>query len=710
MTSLDKALTAVVSTLGGEQREGQVRMLHAVDAALRQRHHLLVQAGTGTGKSVAYLLPSIVYAMERNTCVVISTATLALQQQLVGRDLPRIADALEPVLGRRPTFAVAKGRHHYICKARLNTSVEPEDDDDDQAALFAAPTTRLGKEAKRVRTWAYKTSTGDREELEPSPDPRVWRALSVAGNECVGADKCRWGSECFTEKVRAEALDADVVITNHAMLAIHYIDGHQLLPEHSAVIVDEGHELADRVTGQATEELTALYLERAASKTRKVLAPALVVALEESAEDLRMALDELAGANPRRIVLDVAEMGEGAADFFVGLRALVPTLTAIRDIVGECLAELATLSKSDPDAETEVLAARSIAKVALTEINTVSARLLKLRDDDVAWLERGEGRAPVIRVAPLVVSHLLSEDFFGDVPVVVTSATLTLGGSFEPIARSLGLIAPEKGLVDEPDADDFVDPEWDEDGTQIEPTAANAESRFLHEWESLDVGTPFDASSQGVLYIAKHLPPPSRDGLGDEQLAELTRLIVAAGGRTLALFSSWRGVEKAASHLASALPLAGLTAQVLVQKRGDVVADLVRQFARDTTSILLGTVSLWQGVDVPGESCSLVIIDRIPFPRPDDPLHAARAQRIDRAGGSGFRSVAVPRAALLLAQGAGRLLRTQQDRGMVAVLDSRLASANYAAFLLQSMPDFWKTTDPDVATAAIGRLGTQLGL
>lgn len=710
MTKLDKALAAVVATLGGEQREGQVQMLNAVDDALRKKHHLLVQAGTGTGKSVAYLLPSMVYAMERNTCVIISTATLALQQQLVGRDLPRIADALEPVLGRRPTFSVAKGRHHYICKARLNTSTEPEDDDDDQAALFAAPTTRLGKEAKRVRTWAYTTTTGDREELEPSPDPRVWRALSVAGNECVGADRCRWGSECFTEKVRAEAQDADVVITNHAMLSIHYIDGHQLLPEHSAVIVDEGHELADRVTGQATEELSALLLERAAVKCRKVVGPELVVALEEAAHDLRMVLDEFSGFNPRRIVMDVAEMGEGAADYFVGLRSLVPTLTSIRDIVADSLADIAAISKADPDAETEVLAARSIAKVSLSEINTVAARLLKLKDLDVAWLERGEGRAPLIRVAPLVVSQLLSENLFGDLPVVVTSATLTLGGSFEPVARSLGLVAPEKGLTDEPDADDFVDPEWDEDGNEIEPKASDEASRYLHSWESLDVGTPFDASSQGVLYIAKHLPPPGRDGLSDEQLAELTRLTIAAGGRTLALFSSWRAVEKAAEHLKVAMPAAGLDAKLLVQKRGDVVADLVRQFARDTTSVLLGTVSLWQGVDVPGESCSLVIIDRIPFPRPDDPLHAARAQRVDRAGGSGFRSVAVPRAALLLAQGAGRLLRTQQDRGMVAVLDSRLANAGYAGFLLQSMPDFWKTTDPDTATAAISRLGASLGL
>lgn len=710
MTKLDKSLEAVVSTLGGEKRDGQIAMLNAVDEALRKKHHLLVQAGTGTGKSVAYLLPSILYAMEKDTCVIISTATLALQQQLVGRDLPRIADALEPVLGRRPRFAVAKGRHHYICKARLNgANQEPEDDDDDQAALFASPTTRLGKEAKRVRTWAYQTKTGDREELEPSPDPRVWRALSVAGNECVGADKCRWGSECFTEQVRAEALDADVVITNHAMLTIHYIDGHQLLPEHSAVIVDEGHELADRVTGQATEELTAGMIERASAKVRRIIGPEHQMALEESAHDLRLLLDEFAQANPRRIVMDVAEMGEGAADFFVGLRALVPTLTSIRDTVAEALAALSAAAKADPEVETEVLAARSIAKVALTEINDVAGRLLKLKDLDVAWLERGEGRAPVIRVAPLVVSHLLSEDLFGDVPIVVTSATLTLGGSFEPIARSLGLVAPEKGLVDEPDDDDFVDPEWDEDGNAVAPTPATAESKFLHQWESLDVGTPFDASSQGVLYIAKHLPPPGRDGLGDEQLAELTRLVIAAGGRTLALFSSWRAVEKAAEHLKVAMPAAGLDAKLLVQRRGDVVADLVRQFAKDTTSVLLGTVSLWQGVDVPGESCSLVVIDRIPFPRPDDPLHAARQQRVDRAGGSGFKSVAVPRAALLLAQGAGRLLRSQQDRGMVAVLDSRLATAGYASFLLQSMPDFWRTTDPDTATAAISRLGASLG-
>jgi ATP-dependent DNA helicase DinG len=306
----------------------------------------------------------------------------------------------------------------------------------------------------------------------------------------------------------------------------------------------------------------------------------------------------------------------------------------------------------------------------------------------------------------LVVSKLLSDNLFGDVPVIITSATLTIGGNFDQIAKSLGLLAPDQGLSEADLDDDFGDVEYDEDGTEI--PLKKAAPAFLHEWKSLDVGSPFDAASQGVLYIAKHLPPPGRDGLGDEQLAELTRLIVASGGRTLALFSSWRAVDKAAEHLKKALPAADLNIKVLVQKRGDVVAELVKQFANDTTSILLGTVSLWQGVDVPGESCSLVVIDRVPFPRPDDPLFAARGARVDRAGGSGFKAIAVPRAALLLAQGAGRLLRSHNDKGMVAVLDSRLATANYANFLLQSMPSFWRTTDPDVAVAAIGRLGSSL--
>jgi ATP-dependent DNA helicase DinG len=586
----------------------------------------------------------------------------------------------------------------------LNTTpTAPESDDDDQAVLFASPTTKLGKDAKRVRTWAHTTETGDREDLEPAPDLRVWRALSVSGTECIGANKCPFGDECFTENARAAAEHADVVITNHAMLVIHALEGVPLLPDHCAVIVDEGHELADRVTGQATQDLSSYTIERAAKKARGLIDPAIVVKLEEAADGIRLLLDEVAGFSPKRIVLDVAELGEDASNYFIGLKIILNDLLAARDSAQAALADLQAKSKADPEAEPEILAARSMAKVALGEIQDVANRLVKLKDSDVAWLDRSEGRAGHFQVAPLSVSHLLSENLFGELPVVVTSATLTLGGKFDAMAKELGLLPPVKGLDVEDDETEYIDVETDEDGNPIPPR--KSEVNLVHDWKALDVGSPFDAASQGVLYIPAHLPPPGRDGLSDEQLAEATRLIIAAGGRTLALFSSWRAVEKAAEHLKTALPDADLDIKLLVQRKGDVVADLVKQFANDTTSVLLGTISLWQGVDVPGESCSLVIIDRIPFPRPDDPLVAARQQRVDRSGGSGFRSIAVPKAALLLAQGAGRLLRTQKDRGMVAVLDSRLNSANYANFLVQSLPPFWKTTDPDVANAAIARLG-----
>jgi ATP-dependent DNA helicase DinG len=701
---LDKSLKAVVAVLGGENREGQVEMMHAVDNSLRTGQHLLVQAGTGTGKSVAYLLPAILFAMEKKQPVVISTATLALQRQLVARDLPRIADALATVLKRKPTFAVAKGRHHYICKQRLNTTpTTPDSDDDDQAALFASPSTKLGKEAKRVRTWAFSTQTGDREDLEPAPDLKVWRALSVTGSECIGASKCQFGEDCFTETARAAAEQADVVITNHAMLVIHALEGVPLLPEHCAVIIDEGHELADRVTGQATQELSSFTIERAAKKSRGVVDPAIVVKLEDAADGIRLLLDEVAGLSPKRIVLDVAELGEDASTNFIGLRTVLNDLIAARDSAQDALADLQSKSKADPEADTSVLAARSMAKVALGEIQEVANRLIKLRDADVAWLDKSEGRTGHFQVAPLSVSHLLSENLFGALPVVVTSATLTLGGKFDAMAKDLGLLPPIKGLDVEEEPEDVIDIEIDENGQQIPPKKSEIEQ--THDWLGMDVGSPFDAATQGVLYIPAHLPPPGRDGLSDEQLAEATKLIIAAGGRTLALFSSWRAVEKASEHLKKTLSEANPDINLFVQRKGDVVADLVKRFSADTTSVLLGTISLWQGVDVPGESCSLVIIDRIPFPRPDDPLVAARQQRIDRSGGSGFRSIAVPRAALLLAQGAGRLLRTQKDRGMVAVLDSRLNSANYAGFLVQSLPPFWKTTDPEVAIAAIARLG-----
>jgi ATP-dependent DNA helicase DinG len=658
------ALAAAVAALGGEDRDGQLAMAAAVSATLGGAGHLLVQAGTGTGKSLAYLVPAILHATNPDRRVIVATATLALQHQLVSRDLPRLVESLAPVLKRTPTYAVLKGRHNYVCLDRLHRGADDREDSDADA-LFAAPTTALGKQAKDLREWVDETETGDRDDLPFAVDGRVWRGVSVSGRECVGAQKCAYGDDCFAEAARAKANASQVVITNHAMLAIHTMDNVPVLPEHDAVIIDEGHELVDRATAAVTNEISEAMVDRAAQRARRQVDPDLSERLESAAEALGIELAVRAEGlfGPVRI-----EKVEGS---------LLLALAAVRDTTHAAITKLASdVSKDDPEA----LAARTRAKGLLQEVHDVAGELLALDESDVAWLDPGDRRSPAIRIAPLEVAGLLRTSLFDVSRVVVTSATMQLGGSFEPVARSFGLPL---------------------DGTSS-PEGA---------WTGLDVGSPFDHARQGILYVASKVPPPGRDGTDTAAMDELADLVAAAGGRTLALFSSWRGVEKAAEHLAESLPdklldrqIVPLDVPVLVQKRGDSVADLVSRFAAEPRSVLLGTLSLWQGVDVPGEACHLVVIDRIPFPRPDDPLVAARSRFAEEHGGNGFTSVSVPRAALLLAQGVGRLIRSSTDRGVVAVLDPRLATARYGDYLRRSLPPFWFTTDGALVRQSLTRL------
>ena len=649
--ALTTALAAVVASIGGDERDGQLRMAQAVAAALDGDGHAVDQAGTGTGKSVGYLVPAALHATAADGgAVVIATATIALQKQLVDRDLPRVAEALGPVIGRPLRFAVLKGRNNYVCLQKLHGAPA----EDESEALFDAPRSALGQQATAVRAWAEGTTTGDRDEYPDDIDPRVWRGFSVGRRECVGEARCAFGEECFTALRRVKAQEADIVVTNHAMLAIDALEGIPVLPEHDAVIIDEGHELVDRATAAVTGELTVAMVERGLTRSRKFLDGETAERLQDAAESLDDALRLAAGAlsGPTRL----EELG----------RDLVLALTVVRDACHQAMAEVnADKDGKDPDA----MAARQQARGALEEVHDVAGTLLAMGAHDVVWLDPGENRAPVLKVAPLSVAGLLRIALFDRTPVAITSATLTVGGGFDALLMSLGLDAEETTTV--------------------------------------DVGSPFDHARQGILYVAKDVPAPGRDGVAMEALDELADLIVAAGGRTLALFSSWRGVERAAEYLRvrlgddPALP-------ILVQRRGDAVGSLVERFAADPGSTLLGTVSLWQGVDVPGESCILVVIDRIPFPRPDDPLLAARQKAVDDAGGSGFRSVSVPRAGLLLAQGAGRLIRGTGDRGVVAVLDSRLATAGYARALRDSLPPFWYTTDRKTVIGALERLRDEL--
>ena len=623
------------------------------DDGRRAGTHLLVQAGTGTGKSLAYLVPAVLHALRTGDHVIVATATIALQRQLVERDLPVVAAALAPLTRRPPTYAILKGRHHYLCRHRLEEGPQPDDDND---TLFdPAPSTPLGKDVRRIRAWAERTETGDRDELVPAPAERAWRALSVTSHECLGAARCRYSDECFSELAREHARRADVVVTNHAMLAIDAVSGIPLLPEHEVVVVDEGHELLDRVTDAITDELTAAVAERAARRAKPYVSAELHDLLLTAAGYLEDALDQAP---------------EGRVEQLGG--ALFDALVAVRDA---CHAALSGFGKASSAARELTLdgaseqsgdgeqAAKVRAKALVDEVHEMAGRVVAATELDVVWVTRSERRGPALWRAPLTVAGLLRESLFSERTAVLTSATLTLGGSFEPVAGGLGLLGADAPA-----------------------------------WEGLDVGSPFDYARQGILYVARHLPPPGRDGLPEEAMAELASLVEAAGGRTLGLFSSMRGAERAAEYLRERVDV-----PVLCQG-DDATAQLVRDFAEDPATCLVGTLSLWQGVDVPGEACTLVVIDRIPFPRPDDPLASARARAVAKAGGNGFLAVSATTAALLLAQGAGRLIRSQTDRGVVAVLDPRLVTARYGDFLTRSLPPFWRTTDGEVARAALRRL------
>lgn len=640
-----RLLDLAVAELGGQTRPGQVEMAEAVGACMAGGEHstLLVQAGTGTGKSLAYLVPAARFSTSADKPVVVATATLALQRQLVEKDLPVVARSLAAALGREIRFAVLKGRSNYICMDRLSRgSPDPE-----EAALFHTPTSRLGRQARRLERWAQTTKTGDRDDLEEPVDGRVWSGLSVSARECPGAANCSFGQECFAEAARTRARSADLVITNHALLAIHVQGEVPVLPDHGAVVVDEAHELVDRMTSALTRELSGTVVQRASGRARRFLEPELVDPLVDAGGYL----DEL-----------LAELPDGR------LRALpdelVVAVSALRDAGHAALLGM----KGEGTEAPEAAADRATARAAIQGIHEVAASVLELSAESVAWVSGRAAGSKSLQVAPVTVDGLLRDNLFSGFPVILTSATLAIGGSFNPLAASMGC---------------------------------------TEGWTGLDVGSPFNHAKQGVLYCGASIPRPGRDGISEQALHQLAELVDAAGGRSLALFSSWRSVERAEEVLRRRFD-GRPDRPLIVAHRGDAVAGLVRQFAQEARTSLLGTLSLWQGVDVPGPSCTLVVIDRIPFPRPDDPIVSARQEQVDASGGNGFAAVSVPRAALMLAQGAGRLIRSPADRGVVAVLDPRLATTGYGAQMRRSLPPLWWTTDLETVTGALRRLDAEL--
>lgn len=624
-----QALRRVAGALpsGGEERAGQVEMLRAVAESIEHGPHLVVQAGTGTGKSLAYLIPVVLSGKK----TVIATATKALQDQIANTELPHLAAELYSTFD----WAVLKGRNNYICRQRVN-----EYHNDAQMTL-AGTAAHDEEELERLIEFSDTSVTGDRAELDFEPSEASWSAMTVTSRECPGRGKCPSGENCFAEKARERAAVSDIVIVNTHLLGINLMSDGVVLPEHEQVVIDEAHQLADIASSSFSFSISGARMRWFARSTDAILSDRDTVdQLRDVGDDISDVLDPLAGERLRpdqnddlRVVLERA------------LDRVNATLEALRG--------LPTGKDSDADAR----ASRAIkAGLALLE-ELVAAR--EVDDSSVAWVERGRGE-PALQIAPLDVAALLAPILFGDDgPVVImTSATLA-------------------------------------------PNAAEAVGLDGDAHRRLDVESPFDYQKNALLYCAKSLPEPRFDAYQDQMVEHLAELIEAAGGRTLALFTSWRMMDIAAEYLDTRLATPILTQRDLPKPA------LIQAFRNSPETSLLATLGFWQGIDVPGASLSLVTIDRLPFPRPDDPLLSARR---DLAGRHAFRAIDLPRAATLLAQGAGRLIRSTSDQGVVAILDSRLATKkSYRWDLIKAMPDFARTSDFEQVKARLAELNKDAG-
>ena len=582
-------------------------MAEAVADAIRRERHLIVQAGTGTGKSIGYLVPVILMGVK---CVV-ATATKALQDQLAAKDLPFI----QQHLGVPFTYATLKGRSNYLCRQRAREVAGGGDEDQLSLEALDADVGSLGREIMRLIEWSRTSETGDRSDLEFEPRPRAWSAVSVNAMECPGVTKCPSGDECFAEAARRRAEDSDVIVVNTHLYGAHLASGGHVIPEHDIVVFDEAHELEDVASAALGLELGSGRFTSLARNARALV-------------DDKTVIDELDGAGLRLDNALEPLRGKRLPD---GLGDELATTIALCQRRAD--AALAAIRKSDGDAARKARSLQAAGHL-VGDLQYVSA----VGPEKVAWVE-GSPHSPVLRVAPIDVGEALRSALWGEVTAVLTSATIPIN-----LATRVGI----------PDG----------------------------EVTTLDVGSPFPYEHHALLYCAAHLPDPRRPDYEAAMHDELEALIRAAGGRTLALFTSRRALVAAAEAVGPRLPWRVLTQDDLPKPA------LVAAFSADETSCLFATMGFWQGIDVPGPSLSLVTIDRIPFPRPDEPLLQARR---DRVGPKAFGVVDLPRAATLLAQGAGRLIRSSSDRGVVAVLDPRLANAGYKWDLVRALPPMRRT-------------------
>jgi ATP-dependent DNA helicase DinG len=616
VTVMPVDLSAVTAALpDAEDRPGQERMAELVAAAIESGRHLVVQAGTGTGKTLAYLVPAVASGAR----VVVVTATKALQDQLANKDLP----FLSATLPTKFEWAVLKGRSNYLCLQRLGEVQSPDDGQLELEGMGGA----VREEIHRIARWARRTATGDGAELSWAPSDAAWRTVSVGSEECPGADRCPMGEPCFAERARWRAAAADVIVVNTYLYGLDVGSGGAILPEHDVVVFDEAHVLEDVMSDTIGAQLAPGRFVILAGVVRRILDDASV----------------LAG------VLELAELLREAIGPFAGERLPVPYPDSVQDALVEARLRLervvGALAEVDPpldDAKQRKLRAQLMIGRALEHLD------LALGDHDgYVDFVSGSPELPRLEIAPLDVAPILAEQVWAQRSAVLTSATIP-----SSLPARVGL--PEDRL------------------------------------DVADVGSPFDYEHQGLLYCALHVPDPRADGYREAVHDELVALITAAGGRTLALFTSWKAMDLAAAAVRDRVEVPILTQRDLPKPA------LVARFARDEATCVFATAGFFQGVDVPGRTLSLVVIDRLPFPRPDDPLLSARRERL---GAAAFSQIDLPRAAMLLAQAAGRLIRNSTDRGVVAVLDRRLGTARYRWDIVRALPPMRRTRDRDEVQA-----------
>src|SRR2546425_626379 len=597
-----------------EYRPSQVRMAEAVHRALEEQSHVIIEAGTGTGKTLAYLLPALLHGRR----ILVSTGTKTLQDQIFYKDIP----LLESVIGRPIQAAYLKGRNNYLCRLKLETlHVE---------GLFSS---RELRRFQSILDWAQETETGDRAELgSVGEDSELWARMDARRDRCLGT-KCKDYDRCFLTLMRQKAMEADIVVVNHhlffADLAIRKSDAAAILPDYSAVIFDEAHDLED----VATE-----YFGFHVSNYR----------LAEFVHD--------AG----KLEADVDVVSRASERFFNGFallregRQAITRLDGIDSLIGSLQEARHSIKQmKDFSGEYEALARR--AGELESELEVFRSGNL---ENYVSWIERRD-RGIFLEACPIDVSRILGERLFKRVPTcVLTSATLTVGDSFDYVRTRIG----------------------------------------FDEGRELSLATEFNVRKQALLYIPKNMPDYRHSSYLDRAAEEIRSILRASEGRAFVLFTSYRQMETMFDLLSEDLPY-----PCMIQGKGAGKSRLLEQFKMTPNAVLFATSSFWQGVDVKGEALSAVIIDKLPFQVPTDPLVAARALQIQNDGGNAFAEYHVPNAILRLKQGLGRLIRSTTDRGILAVLDNRISTKSYGRLFMESLPDYEVTDSIDKLITFMGQ-------